>query len=401
MMNEMPSSLFKLIESDPAATDGAFSVREGRQTIQAERRPAQLVGRVATVAIDGLQQFYLAPRHRVAFTWRRSANGRIERVGESVRYGAIVVLGAGHLDENTQRSLFCGNTALDLCGQLLTALGSGSNLGDAALLTWAAGEHGHPDTAAAVHKLRELRDSTRRQDTVTGAWMLSALLAVHDQVNVESDLQQAHARLVRCFNHTSDLFSHYMNSESVPWCRAHVACFADQIYSIQALASYHRRIGDQRSLDIATRCAAQIVRQQGQAGQWWWHYDTRTGGVVEEYPVYSVHQDAMAPMALFELQEAGGPDLSDAIHHGLTWVRFAPEVGCSLIDDDLPLIWRKVGRCEPRKFVRASRSITTKLHPALRMKWLDRFFPPSRIDFECRPYHLGWILYTWLRRREY
>lgn len=400
-MNEMPSPRCKPIESDSAAVDGAFPVREGRQTVQAERRPAQLVDRVTTVAIEGLQQCYLAPRHRIAFTCRGLASGRIERIGESVRYGAIVVLGAAYLDEEIQRSLFCGDTALDLCGQLLTALGSGSNLGDAALVTWAAGEHGHSDTADAVNKLRKLRDSTRREETVTGAWMLSALLAVHDQVNVEADLQQAHARLVRCFNHTSDLFSHYMNSGSVPSYRAHVACFADQIYSIQALVRYHRRIGDPRSLDIAARCAAQIVRQQGQAGQWWWHYDTRTGGVVEEYPVYSVHQDAMAPMALFELQEAGGPDFSDAIHHGLTWVRFAPEVGCSLIDDDLPLIWRKVGRCEPRKFVRTSRSITTKFHPALRLRWLDRLFPPSRIDFECRPYHLGWILYTWLRRREY
>ena len=34
-----------------------------------------------------------------------------------------------------------------------------------------------------------------------------------------------------------------------------------------------------------------ICTVQGNSGQRWWHYDSRTDRVVEGYPVYSVHQD--------------------------------------------------------------------------------------------------------------
>ena len=27
---------------------------------------------------------------------------------------------------------------------------------------------------------------------------------------------------------------------------------------------------------------------------------------------------------------------------------------------------------------------------------LDRVYPPGVVDHECRPYELGWLLYTWL-----
>ena len=82
--------------------------------------------------------------------------------------------------------------------------------------------------------------------------------------------------------------------------------FAAQVYPIQALARLHRSADDQEALAVANSVAAAICTAQGEAGQWWWHYDGRTGGVVEGYPVYSVHQHAMGPMALLDLAEAGG-----------------------------------------------------------------------------------------------
>lgn len=359
------------------------------------------VDRLIAIATSGLPQMYCEDSQRFVHTCRRSAAGTLQRVGQSVRYGAIVTLGARHLPKDVQRQLFGGQSALELCGRMLGEIHSVQNLGDVALITWAAAELRHPQLDDAVRRLRELSGAVCQCYTVEAAWIVSALTAAANHTDVDDDLFKASRRLFHCFRSRAGVFAHHSDRSNTLRGRSHITCFADQVYPIQALAKYYRLAGDGQALETASRCAEQICAVQGEAGQWWWHYDTRTGGVVEEYPVYSVHQDAMAPMALFELQEAGGPDFSDAIHQGLTWVRFAPEVGCSLIDDDLPLIWRKVGRCDPRKFVRASRSITTYLHPALRLKWLDMLFPPSRIDFECRPYHLGWILYTWLRRREY
>jgi hypothetical protein len=177
--------------------------------------------------------------------------------------------------------------------------------------------------------------------------------------------------------------------------RAHVGCFADQVYPIQALARFAAATGDARALEASAACAQRIVELQGTAGQWWWHYDTRTGNVVEGYPVYSVHQHAMGPMALFDLAEAGGPDHGPAIAKGLDWIHDHPESAESLIDESRGVIWRKIGRRERRKAVRTLRAVTTAIRPGFRLDRLDRMFPPGPIDHECRPYELGWLLYAW------
>ena len=119
--------------------------------------------------------------------------------------------------------------------------------------------------------------------------------------------------------------------------------------------------------------------------------------VVEGYPVYSVHQHAMAPMALLDLAEAGGDDHGAEIASGLGWLTTHPEVTGELVDSEHGVVWRKVGRREPRKAVRRLSAVTTAARSGMRVPGLDRAFPPVVIDHECRPYELGWLLYAWLR----
>jgi hypothetical protein len=175
-----------------------------------------------------------------------------------------------------------------------------------------------------------------------------------------------------------------------------VGCFADEVYPIQALARYGAATADSTSLAAANRCAARITELQGSAGQWWWHYDSRHDSVVEGYPVYSVHQHAMAPMALMDLADAGGNDHTPAIYRGLDWLTTHPEVFDELVDEPFGVIWRKVGRREPAKLVRKLNATTTSLRPGLTVP-TDRLFPTTVIDRECRPYELGWLLYAWKR----
>jgi len=194
------------------------------------------------------------------------------------------------------------------------------------------------------------------------------------------------------------LFPHTLPARASGRFRAHIGCFADQVYPIQALARLSAATGDAEPLRMANRCAATICDLQGQAGQWWWHYDSRTGDVVEGYPVYSVHQHAMAPMALFDLADAGGTDHVADIALGLDWLRTHPEVMDELISEKHGVIWRKVGRREPPKAVRSLSAVTTALRPGWHLPALDKVFPPDRIDYECRPYELGWLLYAWSTR---
>ena len=191
------------------------------------------------------------------------------------------------------------------------------------------------------------------------------------------------------------MFPHTVPAAAMGRLRAHVGCFADQVYPIQALSRLAVVTGDAAYLDSANSCAARICELQGEQGQWWWHYDQRTGKVVEGFPVYSVHQHAMAPMALFELAEAGGTAYYEEIAAGLRWLYTHPEAIDELIAPALDVVWRKVGRHEPRKFVRGAAAVLTSLRPGARIPGVDRVFRPGWLDHECRPYELGWLLYAW------
>ena len=107
----------------------------------------------------------------------------------------------------------------------------------------------------------------------------------------------------------------------------------------------------------------------------------------------------MAPMALFDLADAGGTDRSTQIVEGLRWLGTHPEVDEDLVVDRPGIIWRKVGRREPAKAVRKLSAVTTSIRPGLHLPGLDTLFPADRVDHECRPYELGWLLYAWLPAR--
>jgi hypothetical protein len=181
--------------------------------------------------------------------------------------------------------------------------------------------------------------------------------------------------------------------------RGHVGSFADQVYPLQALARAAALTGNRQLLHAANRTADRICQVQGEAGQWWWWYDARNGDVVEAFPVYSVHQHAMAPMVLLDLWEAGGHDHRAEVAAGLGWLDRHPEVAEELISDETGLVWRKVGRREPRKAARALAAATTGVRPGWHLPGVDRLMPPTLVDHECRPYELGWLLYAWLPNR--
>ncbi len=367
-----------------------------RRLAAGHHKVARIIDRAVAVSIEGLQKMFRAGDRLFAFTRRREGHGGLRLQGFSVRYSAIAALGGLRLPEALQRRVFGGETAGEYVARLVAGLDCVTDLGDTALVCWAAAESRGQDREHALGYLRQRAAGSRRPLTVEVAWTLAALSACCDDCRVRTFAVATAERVLGAFKHEGGLFPHYLGSDSGPWYRRHVGSFADQIYPIQALARYHSATGDSRALRAATRCAEQMCDRQGKDGQWWWHYDVRTGGVIEGYPVYSVHQDAMAPMALMDLHEAGGPDHSEAIRRGVRWLDAPAEVRHSLIDEESAVIWRKVARTEPRKAVRSVRALASRVHTGLRIGWLDRLCPATSVDYECRPYHLGWILYAWL-----
>jgi hypothetical protein len=357
------------------------------------KKVADFISQLRNLAIRSLKRMYL-PDERL-FVFRLRKNGEaIIREGISRRYTGIALIGLAGEGESVSTTVLGGHTLHDVCSRLLKDIQRVENLGDVALTLWALNSVDFPDRRPVLERLMAVRPSERACPTVEIAWALSSLCV--DSQAPAGDLRERLAhRLLSSFVKPSGMFPHAIGEKSGRL-RAHVTCFADLVYPIQALALYFRLSENASAAKAALQCADQICRRQGPAGQWWWHYDCRTGNVIEPYPVYAIHQDAMAPMALFALEEATGKDFTTEVKKGLAWLAHPPELGeGSLVDSDSDIVWRKVGRREPGKLSRYVQAIATRVHPNIRMPGLDMIFPPGAIDYEDRPYHLGWLLYAW------
>ena len=371
-----------------------------------DTQSATLLETLLPLALRRLTEQYTGGEFVFTTTGEAAADGgwTLRPAGRSVRYTAIVALGLLRVGEPEQRTVLGGQTATDLVGQLAKRLDEISNTGDVALICWAAAEAGHSELPHALARLAELDRGPGSLDVVSASWVVSALVAARPSADVEERLAAARQRLLSARGDTS--YPHLTGAG--PWYRAHVGSFADQVYPIQALARLHGSAADPEALAVANAVATAICDAQGPAGQWWWHYDSRTGGVVEGYPVYTVHQHAMAPMALLDLADAGGDAHLAEICRGLRWLAAPPEAAADsppggpasgaaqLVLADPPITWRKIARADHRKLVRGVRAASTRLHPRTRLAVLDRMYPPGTVDFECRPYELGWLLLTWL-----
>lgn len=351
------------------------------------------VDRLRAMATRALPRMYLPDQSLFAFTERRGACG-LTLHGVSPRYSAIALIGI-EADRRTGGGEILSDAETSrLLDRLLAGVAEAPNLGDAALIAWAAAAHGRTDRGRAWERVSAFQPHAPNHPIVDLAWTLAALCVDR---SAPAELRDRTAdRLLDSFDERSSLFVHDDRRGGL---RSHVSCFADAVYPIHALSLYSAATGNRRALTVASRCAAHVCEMQGRAGQWWWHYDCRTGSVVERYPVYAIHQDAMAPMALFALDAAGGVSFARAVERGLTWLTSAPELhGGSLVDLEADTVWRKVARREPGKAARYLQAGASALHPRLRVPALDTVFPPTTIDYEDRPYHWGWLLYAWAGR---
>jgi len=174
--------------------------------------------------------------------------------------------------------------------------------------------------------------------------------------------------------------------------------FASQVYPLHGLAEFARVTGGDVAPQ-ALRSAARLVEAQGPLGQWWWIYSTRNGAVLDGYPVYSVHQHAMALMALVPLEKLGGPSYRSELAKGVQWLFGANELHVPIVDPNRAFI----ARCIQRRGADADGPFglsRSQWRRALLSSWGLRSPDGMRHDGqlelleECRPYELGWLLYA-------
>ncbi|MGB6199012.1 MAG: hypothetical protein WBF35_05630 [Candidatus Acidiferrales bacterium] len=166
-----------------------------------------------------------------------------------------------------------------------------------------------------------------------------------------------------------------------------VGTFADQIYAIYALATFARAFQIEEPLGPALGCANSIRALQGELGQWWFLYDKCSGRVVNRYPVFSAHQNGLAPLGLLTVGESTGQSFQESVYKGLAWVNGANELGTDLRDLDRRLIWNSIG---------ANRRSPNFWEAALSLMNISREPRAQKLTVRCqdRPDHFGWLLYA-------
>jgi hypothetical protein len=270
---------------------------------------------------------------------------------------------------------------------------------------WGCVLAGHPDASRVATRIIEVTDQRLASSMQLGLalaglarWLRGGGARSPRFVNAAQELA---AELRRRFLPRADVFAaagrplgqhpgfHAMTS------------FASQVYPVLGLCEL-ALVTDANVPNEVARACDLLVESQGRHGQWWWFYSTRTRKVIEGYPVYSVHQDAMAPMALLPASRLLGKDYGPALIAGLRWVSGDNELGDSLVDREAGLIYRAIQRrggnadglagWSPRQRRAAFLAALTN-----RSRRVPTEFELLR---ECRSYHLGWQLLAAAMARE-
>jgi hypothetical protein len=354
------------------------------------------------LAVEGLTSMFDPQRQLFCFRLKQTQHGLV-REGLSHRYTIIALLGLHHREAAGFRPPIDVRPVLD---SLLRDYAWLDNLGDVGLLLWLCALVS-PERLKKVYSglrvdtaLVRFRDA-RQGCTTELAWFLSGLahasLALPQQLPNLRDLAVRTYGLLANNQGLHGIFGHMARRGSMAGAlRGHIGSFADQVYPIYALTKFAVAFKLQVALDMARNCAKAICLKQGPQGQWWWHYNSSTGEVFGRYPVYSVHQHGMGPMALLVLGEATRMDFSGSVNKGLSWIEANNELDIGLQDSASGVIWRCI-------YVKKRYKLYSRRFLGLLGYRAD---PESvselAVRFECWSYELGWLLYALARpQREY
>ena len=298
----------------------------------------QQIPELRQLALDGLVRMF--DEQKKLFCHRRRLEGdRLINEGTSLRYTAMTLLGVQRCQRMGVSAVF---PVKAIVGNMLEHLDDVAGVGDLGMMLWLCAavwperlaEIGaHFRTYTVLDRFRDAQEGK----TTELAWLLAGLshanLAGPDSLPGSMDVAARVYRMLRKNQGPSGIFGHQARGASLTgMVRGRIGSFADQVYPIYAFTQFARAYNAGEALPAATQCAQAICAAQGSRGQWWWHYDAESGKCVERYPVYSVHQDGMAPMALLALSEAANIDFDGPVYKGLQWITGDNELSEDLRD---------------------------------------------------------------------
>jgi hypothetical protein len=311
--------------------------------------------------------------------------------GESIRYSILVLLGLLRQANSGARP----TTDIEDLYRTIVEYPVSLGVGDLGLLLWAEARMGSRHSADTLARLEtQSRDQTLpRLEGMEAAWfVIGTAEAVVAGLPARQLFDRAYGHLLTRRSPSSPLFRH----TSAATARAKLPNFATEIYSLLALAETARHGLAADAPTQARRLADTLIELRRPDAGWPWLYQADRAVVVEPYEVYSVHQDAMAPMALFALSEAtGDQSYARAAVEGFQWCFGRNELGFVFYDADAHFAHRSIKRRGSAHSLNLWAN--TGLGGLLNLN-ARTGFGGVEINQTCRPYHLGWILEAWCGR---
>ncbi|HET9406339.1 MAG TPA: hypothetical protein VFO39_03815 [Candidatus Sulfotelmatobacter sp.] len=362
------------------------------------------VRRFVDLAVRGLVPMFDGQRQLFCYKLKKADQCMVQQ-GFSPRYTMMTLMGLHRLEQAGGRSPFDHD---GIVNSLLSDLAWVNNLGDMGVLLWLCATV-CPERLEALEPqlnletaLRHFKDA-RHGLTMELSWFLTGL-AYWAQVSPAKSAELEPLAFAAYKSLTENqgknqgkngFFSHLSISRSLAGLlRGRFGTFADQVYPIYAMAQFSRAYGHEEAAVRASQCALGICEAQGRMGQWWWHYDSAGGRVANGYPVFSVHQHAMAPMTLFGLADVVNQNFDEYIYKGLRWINANNELAFNMEDPAHGVIWRCIEESgsTPGKYVKAGFGRYSET--------IEEKGDGLKVLFECRPYELGWLLYAFANRAE-
>jgi hypothetical protein len=369
-----------------------------------EQNPSNLPGAMTPdvyelnrMAAQGLVPMFVAEKQLFCYRVIHTSQGLVSE-GLSHRYTIMTLLGLRELELTGARTPFDVNA---IYGSFVQDMSWIQGAGDLGLMIWLTaafapdqmdGLFRRCDLGTALHRYVDAREAR----TMELAWFLAGLshaaLACPEKLSDLRNLADKTYHRLKKNQGKSGFFGHLGTTKSAAgFLRGRIGSFADQIYPIYAMSKFAVAFQMEAASSAALNCAKAICEAQGEFGQWWWLYNSQSGRVSSKYPVYSVHQQGMAPMGLIAAEEATGHSFQEPIYKGLRWIYGANELGEDIRDMSQNLIWRCIyPQQKYGKYLNVARS----------MVGMSSGTPSTaelRILYEDRPYELGWLLYAFGR----
>jgi hypothetical protein len=349
---------------------------------------------IVQISLKGLEEMFLPETNEFAMTKLKS-NNSIVIENSNLRYTLINLIGL----QKAQSHSFSVN--LDITKILKSKfdnLDSINNIGDLGLLLWAISLISPEFATQLLTKinlnevLNEFKDS-KSGYTMELSWFLTGLLFAstfnEKFKNSIDNLPNIVYKRIRKNYGGNGIFQHEDKNNFEGKLRANIGTLADQLYSIYALSLFSQQMNNEEALLIAKECSEKICLHQGKYGEWDWQYNSEDGNVVNRFPIHSVHQLALAPMALFSIQMASGVEFTENIFKSINWLCENPKLQKQIIDKKNNAIWNKVAPVFNNKL--------NSIFNFLKFYSFGKYLNP-KVEYVCSSYDFGWILYTFAGR---